>query len=203
MALVQRFLSTVVADTRTTAYLAAWMTVRSWMLLHASTNMLFRSPRSTQPYQMLTCCSQIACTQRGSHNPPHTLSMRSTSPMTMALDASQASGATNGTRCPSKTICCCLQYGSSSIGIGAKAVVDVHTLLDCCNVALIPVLARASARCSTRDIGGLYRRLLHTKQVFISSVASQDPRRDQSVPTHQQYKVFKVKQAPRQAAAWP
>lgn len=36
-------------------YLAAWMTVRSWTLDTEPTVMLFRSPRSTQPYHTLAC----------------------------------------------------------------------------------------------------------------------------------------------------
>ena len=37
------------------AHLAAWITVLSWILENAPTLMLFKSPRSTHPYQMLTC----------------------------------------------------------------------------------------------------------------------------------------------------
>ena len=37
------------------ADLAEWMMHLSWMLEKEPTRMAFRSPRSTAPYQMLTC----------------------------------------------------------------------------------------------------------------------------------------------------
>lgn len=102
----------------TPRHLAAWMTVRSWTLENAPTLMVFRSPRRTAPYQM-EAWRVGECGKGGVRgimgewplvtNIPHlqhsptkhpTWSYRSTSPMTTALGATQASGAREGTRLP-------------------------------------------------------------------------------------------------------
>jgi hypothetical protein len=98
-------------------HLAAWMTVRSWMFDTEPIVMLFRSPRSTAPYQTLACGGRVQGEDALRRSPksagqvrgrgarigpaaPLTLSSRSTSPTTTAFGATQASAAACGILLP-------------------------------------------------------------------------------------------------------